>query len=80
MKFIIHIFSHTLVLHMDKSEINNLHLLNMHNCKLLSGLERTDYIEDLLIDYKWSVYIKAPREDQRLLRELFSKLVKTVGH
>ena len=67
-------------MHMDESEIKNLHKLNVINCKLLSGLERTAYIADSLQDYKWSVVIGAPREDQRLLRELFSRLVKTVGH
>ena len=65
---------------MDESEINNLHKLNIFNCKLLNGRERVDYIADSLDDYKWSVVIGAPREDQRLLRELFSRLVKTVGH
>ncbi len=80
MKFIIHIFSHTVVLHMDKAELNNLHKLNLNACKLLDGQERYDYIDDLLIDYKFSVLTDAPREHQRLLRELFSKLVKTVGH
>ena len=80
MKFIIHIFSHTVVLHMDKTELNNLHQLNILNCKLLDGQERYEYIEDLLVDYKWAVVVGAPREHQRLFRELFSKLVKTVGH
>ena len=80
MKFIIHIFSHTVVLHMDKAELNNLHRLNLNACKLLNGQERYEYIDELLIDYRWSVVADAPREHQRLLRDLFSKLVKTVGH
>ena len=65
---------------MDKAELNNLHRLNLNACKLLNGPERYEYIDELLIDYRWSVVADAPREHQRLLRELFSKLVKTVGH
>ena len=65
---------------MDKAELNNLHRLNLNACKLLNGQERYEYIDELLIDYRWSVVSDAPREHQRLLRELFSKLVKTVGH
>ena len=65
---------------MDKAELNNLHRLNLNACKLLNGQERYEYIDELLIDYRWLVVADAPREHQRLLRELFSKLVKTVGH
>ena len=65
---------------MDKTELNNLHRLNLNACKLLNGQERYEYIDELLIDCRWSVVADAPREHQRLLRELFSKLVKTVGH
>ena len=65
---------------MDKAELNNLHRLNLNACKLLNGQERYEYMDELLIDYRWSVVADAPREQQRLLRELFSKLVKTVGH
>ena len=53
---------------MDKAEKNNLHKLNLNACKLLDGQERYDYIDDLLIDYKFSVLTDAPREHQRLLR------------
>ena len=48
--------------------------------KLLEMAVKHKAIEDLLVDYKWSVVVGAPREHQRLFRELFSKLVKTVGH
>ena len=65
---------------MDRTELNNLHRLNLNACKLLNGQERYNYIDDLLVDYRWAVVTDAPREHQRLLRELFSKLVKTVGH
>ena len=65
---------------MDKAELNNLHRLNLNACKLLNGQERYEYIDEPLIDYRWSVVADAPRGHQRLLRELFSKLVKTVGH
>ena len=49
---------------MDKPELNNLHQLNILNCKLLDGQERYEYIEDLLVDYKWSVVVGAPRDHQ----------------
>jgi len=49
-------------------------------CKGLKGPERTDFIEDALVDYKWTAYVKSPREVQRHFRDVFTKLVKNFGH
>ena len=29
-------------------------------CKALQGKERTEFIEDALVDYKWTAYVKSP--------------------
>ncbi len=49
-------------------------------CNSLDGKQRTEFIEDALDDYKWTTYVRSPREVQRQFRELFSKLVKNFGH
>ena len=49
-------------------------------CKDLQGKERTEFIEDALVDYKWTAYVKSPREVQRHFRVVFTKLVKNFGH
>jgi len=49
-------------------------------CKKLDGADRTEFIEDAYIDYKWCAHIETPREVQRHLRNVFTKLVKNFGH
>ena len=49
-------------------------------CKTLKGSDRYDFIDEALDDYRWTTYVKSPREVQRQFRELFSKLVKNFGH
>ncbi len=49
-------------------------------CKGLKGHDRTEFIEDALVDYKWTAYVKSPREVQRHFRDVFTKLVKNFGH
>ena len=49
-------------------------------CKVLKGPDRTDFIEDALVDYKWTTHISSPREVQRHFRNVFTKLVKNFGH
>ena len=49
-------------------------------CKGLKGRERTEFIEDAYIDYKWCAHVQTPREVQRYYRDVFTKLVKNFGH
>ena len=65
---------------MNESDHNKLITASVDFCKGLDGLERIQFIEDALDDYKWTTYIKSPREVQRQFRELFSRLVKNFGH
>tara|TARA_R100000149_G_C5869855_1_gene134022 strand:- start:1470 stop:1670 length:201 start_codon:yes stop_codon:yes gene_type:complete len=53
---------------------------SIKHCKELKGLERTEFIEEALVDYKWTAHIKSPREVQRHFRHVFTKLVKNFGH
>jgi len=49
-------------------------------CKNLDGIDRTEFIEDAYIDYKWCAHVQTPREVQRYYRDVFTKLVKNFGH
>ena len=65
---------------MDKIKNQKLQDASLEFCNSLDGLQRTEFIEEALEDYKWTTYIQSPREVQRQFRELFSKLVKNFGH
>ena len=66
---------------MVMTEINNdLVKATIQLCKTLDGPDRTEFIEDAYADYKWCAHIQTPREVQRHLRNVFTKLVKNFGH
>ena len=65
---------------MDQENHNKLVNASLDFCKSLDGSDRTEFIDEALQDYKWTSYIKSPREVQRQFRELFSRLVKNFGH
>ena len=65
---------------MDQENHRKLLDASLDFCKSLDGKDRTEFIEEALQDYKWTSYIKSPREVQRQIRELFSRLVKNFGH
>ncbi len=49
-------------------------------CKELEGKEKSDFINEAMEDYEFSITAGAPYIVQRRFRELFTKLVKTFGH
>ncbi len=79
MYFHIHIFSYTLVMAMTEIDPEFVKA-SIKLCKNLNGDARTEFIEDALTDYKWTAYIRSPREVQRHFRDVFTKLVKNFGH
>ena len=65
---------------MNQEKYDKLIEASIDFCKNLNGPDRYEYIDEALDDYKWTTYVKSPREVQRQFRELFSKLVKNFGH
>ena len=67
-------------MHMSEEKDRKLIQASVDFCKTLNGYDRSEFIEEALDDYRWTTYVKSPREVQRQFRELFSKLVKNFGH
>ena len=65
---------------MNQEKYDKLIEASIDFCKTLNGPDRYEYIDEALDDYKWTTYVKSPREVQRQFREVFSKLVKNFGH
>ena len=67
-------------MHMSEEKDRKLIQASVDFCKTLNGHDRSEFIEEALDDYKWTTYVKSPREVQRHLRNVFTKLVKNFGH